>query len=101
MKLHKNDEIIVVKGKDKGKKGKIEKVFSKAEKVLIPDLNQFKRHVKGNAQGQKSEIMTIAKPMQVANVALLCPHCKKPTRVGYKMEKGKKVRVCRKCEKVI
>lgn len=98
MKLIKNDEVKIVTGKDKGKTGKIEKVFSKENKVLIAGVNEYKRHKKGMYGGQKSEIVTITKPLPVANVQLVCPKCKKLTRVGYKMEKDKKVRVCRKCE---
>lgn len=101
MKLIKNDEVKVVAGKDKGKSGKIEKVFAKEGKVLIEGVNQFKRHVKARVQGQTSEIMTITKPLPVANVQLVCPKCKKLTRVGYKMEKDKKTRICRKCEAAI
>lgn len=98
MKLIKNDEVKVVAGKDKGKSGKIEKVFTKEAKVLIAGVNEYKRHMKARMQGEASQIMTITKPLPVANVQLICPKCKKLTRVGYKMEKDKKVRICRKCE---
>lgn len=101
MKLVKNDQVKIVAGKDKGKSGKVEKVFSKEGKVLVEGVNQYKRHVKARMQGQESQIMTITKPLPVANVQLVCPKCKKLTRVGYKMEKDKKVRICRKCEKEI
>ncbi|HEX7042924.1 MAG TPA: 50S ribosomal protein L24 [Patescibacteria group bacterium] len=108
MKLIKNDEVKVVAGKDKGKTGKIEKVFSKEEKVLVTGVNQYKRHLKGGYGDQKSEIVTITKPLPVANVQLVCPKCKKLTRVGYKVEATKtksgsttKVRICRKCGKEI
>lgn len=99
MKLKKGDEVKVVQGKDNGKTGKIEKVYSREHKVLITGVNQFKRHVKARAQTQKSEIITITKPLPVANVALLCPKCKKQTRVGYMMDGDSKVRICRKCGK--
>ena len=101
MKLLKGDNVKIVAGKDKGKSGKVEKVFTKTDKVLVEGVNQYKRHVKARVQGQTSEIMTITKPLPVANVQLVCPKCKKLTRVGYKMEKDKKVRICRKCEKEI
>lgn len=101
MKLKKGDEIIVTAGKDKGKKGKIEKVFAKAESVLINGIGEYKKHVKARMQGQKSEIITITKPIAAPKVALICPKCHKPTRVGYKIEKDKKVRICRKCGKEI
>ncbi len=101
MKLKKGDTVTVIKGKDKGKTEKIEKVFSKLEKVLITGVNQYKRHLKARAQGQSSEITTITKPMPVSNVALVCPKCKKLTRIGFIAEKGKKIRVCKKCKKEI
>ena len=101
MKLKKRDNIKVVLGKDKGKVSKIEKVFSKTGKVLVSGVNQYKRHQKGRSQGQPSEIITIIKPLPLQNVALVCPHCKLQTRVGYKIEKNKKVRICRKCNKGI
>ncbi|HET9947113.1 MAG TPA: 50S ribosomal protein L24 [Patescibacteria group bacterium] len=101
MKLHKGDEVKVVTGKDKGKSAKIEKVFVKEEKVLLPEINQYKRHMKARMQGETSQIVLITKPLPVANVQLICPKCKKLTRVGYKIEKDKKVRICRKCKATI
>lgn len=102
MKLKKGDNIKVVSGKDKGKVAKIEKVLSKISKVVVTGVNQYKRHLKARSQGQPSEIVTIIKPLPLQNVALVCPHCKLQTRVGYKREKdNKKIRICRKCGKKI
>ncbi|MGI8419764.1 MAG: 50S ribosomal protein L24 [Candidatus Levyibacteriota bacterium] len=98
MKLKKGDAVTVVRGKDSGKNGTVEKVFSKEAKVLVGGVNQYKRHVKARSQGQKSEIITLTKPLPLANVQLVCPKCKKLTRVGYKMLKDEKVRICRKCD---
>lgn len=98
MKLHKGDTVTIVRGKDSGKTGKIEKVFSKEDKVVVEGLNQFKRHIKARMPGQKSEIITLTKPVNVANVMLLCPKCKKLTRVGYKVVKDQKARICKKCK---
>jgi len=97
MKLKKGDQVTIVRGKDSGKKGAVEKVFAKESKVLVEGINQYKRHLKGRTPGQKSEIITITKPLPVSNVQLVCPKCKKMTRVGYKMLKDEKVRVCKKC----
>ncbi len=97
MKLHKNDIVIIVTGKDQGKTGKIEKIFTKEKKVVVEGINQYKRHVKAKTQGQKSEIITITKPLAVANVALICPKCKKQTRIGYVVNKETKQRICKKC----
>ena len=98
MKIKKGDTVKVILGKDADKLGKVEKVFSKTDKVLVEGVNQYKRHIKSRMQGQKSEIVTITKPLPVTNVALLCPKCKQPTRIGYKVLKDSKVRVCKKCK---
>lgn len=97
MKIKSGDQVSIVRGKDNGKKGTVQKVFTKEAKVLVEGINQVKRHVKSRVPGQQSEIITLTKPLAVANVQLICPKCKKPTRVGYKMLKDEKVRVCRKC----
>lgn len=101
MKLKRNDEVIIVRGKDKDKKGKIEKVYSKENKVLVPGVNLYKRHMKSRAQNKPSEIIEITKPFSASSVALICPHCHKKTRVGYKLENKEKLRICKKCNKKI
>lgn len=107
MKIKKNDEIIVTLGKDKGKKGKVEKVFAKEDRILVPGINEFKKHKKARYQGEKSGIVVIIKPIALSKVALICPNCKKMTRVGYKIEKKstdkefEKIRICKKCKKEI
>lgn len=101
MKLKKGDEIKVVKGKDKGKSGKIEKVFSKENRVLILGVNQYKRHMKAKTQTQKSEIINITKPLSMANVSLICPKCHLETKVEYSMTGDKKERICKKCKQII
>lgn len=101
MKLKKGDNVKIVLGKDKGRSAKIEKVFSKLGKVLVTGVNQYKRHLKARSQGQPSEIVTITKPISSYNVALICLHCKLPTRIGFRIEKNDKIRVCRKCDKKI
>lgn len=98
MKLKKGDEVQVVRGKDKGKKEKIEQVFTELNKVLVTGVNQYKRHLKGTAQGQRSEIVTITKPLPVSNVMLVCPKCHQLARVGFRFERDIKVRYCKKCE---
>ena len=100
MKIRKDDQVKITLGKYKGKTGKVEKVFAKENMALIPGINEFKRHIKGK-YGQKSEITTITKPMVISKMALICPKCKKETRVGYKIEQDKKIRICRKCKKEI
>ena len=102
MKLKKGDNIIVIAGKDKRRKGKIEKIFPKEGLVLLPGINVFKRHTKSRGEKQPGGIIDIIKPLPISNVALLCPKCGKPTRVGYRVSKdGTKSRICRKCQAII
>lgn len=106
LKLKVGDTIKVIQGKDKGRTGKIEKIFPKQKTVLIPGINIYKKHVKkATAVDKKGGIYEIPRPLQFSKVALVCPKCKKLTRIGFKHEKDKsgeeikKVRVCRKCKK--
>lgn len=99
MKLQKGDLVLVVRGKDKGKSAKITQVFPKDNSVVVEGVNQYKRHLKARTQQQKSEIVTITKPLPVSNVALVCPKCKKQTRVSYKIDNKEKIRICSKCKK--
>lgn len=102
MKFKKGDNIIVIAGKDKGRKGKIEKVLPKQEKVLIPGTNVYKKHLKPQGEKQPGGIIDVIKPLSISNVALLCPKCGKQTRIGYRLDKaGGKYRICRKCQVAI
>ncbi|MDP3941422.1 MAG: 50S ribosomal protein L24 [bacterium] len=101
MKIKKGDNVQVVSGKDKGKSGKVIQAHEKQETVSVEGLNLYKRHVKSRSQNQKSEIVTRVRPLPIANVALVCPKCKKITRVGYTMVNKEKVRICRKCEETL
>ncbi len=98
MKLKKGDKVKVTAGKDRGKEGVIEKAWQKENKVTILGINLYKRHIKAQAEGQKGEIKELPRPLAISNVALICPKCKKETKVGYKLVKDGKVRICRKCE---
>lgn len=98
MKLKKGDEVKVTIGKDKGKTGKIEKVMPKENKILIQNVNLYKRHLKKRSQNEPSEIRTLTKPLSMSNVRLICPKCHLPTRVGFTIEGDKKQRICRKCK---
>jgi large subunit ribosomal protein L24 len=100
LKLRAGDKVKILLGKDKGRDGEIERIFVKEGKVLVPGLNIFKKHVKGTP-GQKGGIYEVPRPMPFGKVALICPKCKKPTRVGLKEVAGEKVRYCKKCRKEI
>jgi large subunit ribosomal protein L24 len=95
LKIKKGDTVQVMLGKDKGKKGTVMKVLPLKSMVLVENVNQYKRHIKSRMQGQKSEIVTITKPLHVSKVSLIDPKKKKPTRAGYKIVKGNKERIGR------
>lgn len=99
-KIKKGDEVKILLGKDRGKDGKVLRVLTKEGKVWVEGLNMYKRHVKKAGQ-HEGGIIEIAKPLNISNVTLVCPHCKKPTRVGYEVEGNVKVRVCKKCKEAI
>lgn len=99
MKYKKGDTVIITVGKDKGRKGKIEKILPQEESVVVSGVNVFKRHMKRRDEKNPGGIIDIVKPIDVAKVALLCPSCGKQTRVGFVTTKSEKVRVCRKCGK--
>jgi len=95
MKIHKGDTVQIMIGKDKGKTGSVIKVFPSKNMVVVENMNQYKKHIKSRQQGQKSEIVTISKPLNVSKVSLIDPKKKKPTRTGYKIVKGVKERISR------
>lgn len=101
MKLKKGDQVIITVGKNKGKRGKIERFFDDGTKVLLPGLNTFKRHVKKRSEKEQGGIMEFSRPLPLGNIALLCPNCHKPTRVGWQRDGEKKTRLCRKCNTII
>lgn len=96
MKIKKGDTVQIIKGKDKGKTGKIMRVFPYDLKVLVENINQYKRHLKSRSKDQPSEIVTITKPVHVSNVALIDSTTKKRTRVGYSIVNDKKVRISKR-----
>jgi len=93
MKIKKDDNVIVVAGKDKGKTGKVLRAFPRLGKVIIMGVNVKKIHKKPRKQSDKGEIIDQAAPIDVSNVALIDPKTKKPTRVSFSIEGDKKVRV--------
>lgn len=101
MKIRKGDQIVVISGKDNGKKGKVESVNSKTETVLVPELNTYKRHVKKSDAFPQGGIIELSRPLKIDNVALICPKCDKKTKVAYKIIEKVKKRICKKCEAVI
>jgi len=101
MKIKKGDTVLIISGKDKGKKGKIFKAFPKKRKVLIEGVNLMKKHQKPKKTGEKGQIIEKPAPISVSNVKLICSKCNKAVRVGYKIIENKKYRICKKCNKQI
>jgi large subunit ribosomal protein L24 len=113
MKVKKGDTVLIISGKDRGKKGKILEAFSKERKILVEGVNLLKKHQRPKKSGEKGQIIQLPKPINVSNVKLICPKCGKATRVGHKLFKGpgsssasakasatenkRKYRVCKKC----
>lgn len=100
MKIKKNDDVIILTGKYKGKKGKVLKAMPKENKVIVAGINLVKRHQKPS-QENAGGIITKEMPIDVSNVSLMDPKDGKPTRVGYKIKDGKKVRFAKKSGEII
>ena len=100
MKIHKNDKIKVILGKDRGKTGKVLMVLTESAKVVVEGVNIVSRHVKPGKVSKEGGIIKIEKPIAISNVMLVCGKCGKPVRLGYSIAGGKKYRVCKKCGEV-
>ncbi len=91
------DTVVVLSGKDKGKKGKVLEVSPKEKKVIVEGLSMVTKHVKPRQMGEPGGIVKAEAPLYASKVMVVCPKCGKPTRVAHKLDGGKKVRVCKKC----
>ncbi len=100
MKIKKGDNVKILAGKDSGRTGTVDRVLVKTGKVIVAGINIYKRSVKKQGQTQGG-IIDLVKPVDASNVILVCPNCKKVTRVGFKIEGKDKVRICKKCGKEI
>ena len=101
MNIKKNDKVVVLSGKDKGKEGKVLEANPSAKKVVVEGINVASCHVKPRKQGEEGGIVRREIPMYVSKVMLVCPKCGKATRVGYTVKEGKNVRICKKCGETI
>lgn len=103
LKIKKNDLVLIRRGKERGKKGKVLEVIPSAGMVVVDGANKVYRHVKSQQQGQKGQRIEVSGPIYMDNVMVICSGCKKPSKIGYKIEgagaKAKKIRVCKKCGK--
>jgi large subunit ribosomal protein L24 len=102
MKIRKDDTVLVIAGKDRGKKGKVRFAYPDREKLLVEGVNMIKKHMKAVRDVRQAGIIEREAPVNVSNVMLLCNKCNHPTRVGIRiLDDGSKARVCRVCHEVI
>lgn len=101
MKVKKNDTVYVITGKDAGKTGKVLTAFPKENRITVDGVNVQKKHQKARSAKETSGIVEMSGPIDASNVLVVCPACNKATRVSYKVEGDKKVRVCKKCGAVL
>ncbi len=98
LNIKKDDTVKVITGKDTGKEGKVLRTIPESERVVVEKLNIMRKALRPTQQNPQGGISSIEAPIHVSNVMLVCPKCKKPTRVGHTIgAKGEKVRVCKKC----
>ena len=95
-KIHKDDTVQVIAGKDKGKRGTVLRMVTKTDRVVVSGVNIVKKAMKKRNPQDQGGIVEIEAPLHISNVALVCKKCG-PTRAGYKIDGDKKTRVCRKC----
>lgn len=102
MAVKKNDVVVVIAGKDKGKRGKVLKVIPKTDRALVERLNFIKRHTKPGRTSRQGGVLERESPIHVSNLMLVCTKCDQPVRVGHsRLADGRKVRVCKKCGEVV
>ena len=97
LKIKKNDKVVVLSGKDKGKSGKVLGTVPSERKVVVEGINVVTCHIKPRKQGEEGGIIQKETPLYASKVMTVCPKCNKPTRVAHKIVDGKKVRVCKHC----
>ena len=100
-KILKGDNVIMLSGKDRGKKAKVLVVLSESGKVVLEGLNMIKRHTKPRKQGQSGQIVNKERAVSMASVAIICKACGKVTRVGYSIDGDTKIRICKKCKNAV
>ena len=97
MRIRKGDNVQVLSGNDKGKTGEVLEVIPKEDKIVVKGVNVRKKHVKARKQGDESGIIPVECAIPTSKVNVVCPKCGKVTKVGYRVDNDKKVRVCKKC----
>ena len=101
MKIKKSDQVKIKAGKDRGKTGKVLRVFASEKKLTVEGLNIVKKHTRPKREGEKGQRVEVPGKVDVSNVMLVCPKCGKPTRIGYRKTDAGKFRMCKKCQSEI
>ncbi len=101
-KIRKGDTVQIIKGKDKGKKGRVLKILSQGKRALVESINLVKKHKRQTRQEQQGGIVSIEAPINISNLMLFCKNCQRPVRVGFNVLKDKtKSRFCKSCKETI
>ncbi len=98
MKIKKGDSVKILSGKDRGKIGKVLRMFGKGKTAIVEGMNLVKRHTRPRRQGEKGQRVTVPAAIDFSNLMLVCPKCSKPARVGFKVTEKAKFRICKKCK---
>lgn len=102
MKIRAEDTVLVIQGRDRGKRGKVVKSFPDKGRIQVEGVNVVKKHMKASANVRQAGIIEKELPLPVANVVLVCPSCNEPGRIGRKfLADGSKARVCKSCDEII
>ncbi|HVZ81630.1 MAG TPA: 50S ribosomal protein L24 [bacterium] len=102
MHVHREDTVLILTGKDRGKKGRVIRLFTKTEKALVEKINMVKRHTRPTQQMPQGGILEKEAPVAISNLQVVCGKCQKPTRVAHKvLANGQKVRACKKCGEIM
>lgn len=102
MNIKKGDNVLIISGKDRGRKGKVIKALPDRGRVVVEGINIHKKHAKPRKQGEKGQVVEIAASIDASNAKLICPKCSKASRVGYRASEGdRKYRICKKCKEEI
>jgi len=102
MRIRKGDTVYVIRGREKGKTGKVLQFSKDAQRVLVQGVNFVKKHARQTRQDQPGGILQKESPLHIANLMFYCPRCNKPARLGAKfLADGSKVRTCKKCQEMV
>lgn len=102
IKIKRNDTVLVIAGKDKGKQGKVLKILPSARRAIVEGVNLVKKGKRRTREDQQSGLINIEASIELSNLMLLCVHCKKPVRIGIKaLKDGERARFCKSCQEVI